>query len=165
MNKQDDYDVIFAYTRAQAIADGVLVDVTDTANGAGFKIPVALTSRVWAEYVAVPDGVECQDETGRLWDILSFSVTWRKCSTPSVSRCPTQAPTTAETRQSVRKKTLISARSRMPCRVSEGIASKSAIACFWVRDGVAFFWTPGALTAAMSWAVSHKTRPLEASWW
>src|SRR5262249_9150698 len=30
---------------------------------------------------------------------------------------------------------------------------------------VAFFWTPGALTAAMSWAVAHKTRPLAASWW
>jgi hypothetical protein len=53
----------------------------------------------------------------------------------------------------------------MPWRVSEGIASRRAIACFCVRDGVAFFWTPGALTAAMSWAVSQETSPLAASWW
>ena len=32
--------------------------------------PVALTTAVWADYVAVPDGVEGQDEVGRLWDIL-----------------------------------------------------------------------------------------------
>ena len=63
------------------------------------------------------------------------------------------------------KKTLISARSRIPCKVSLGMASRSAIACFWVRDGVEFFWTPGALTAAMSWAVSQETRPFAASCW
>jgi hypothetical protein len=62
--------VIFAYTRKQAIADGVLVDVSETAKEAGFKIPVALTHAVWAEYVVVPEGVQCQDEAGRLWDIL-----------------------------------------------------------------------------------------------
>src|SRR5262249_50287676 len=63
-------EVIFAYTRKQAIADGVLVDVTETAREAGFRIPVALTRAVWAEYVAVPEGVEAQDEAGRLWDVL-----------------------------------------------------------------------------------------------
>jgi hypothetical protein len=62
--------VIFAYTRKQAIADGVLVDVTETAKEAGFKVPVAVTHAVWAEYVAVPEGVEGQDEQGRLWDVL-----------------------------------------------------------------------------------------------
>lgn len=63
-------EVIYAYTRKQAIADGVLVDVTETAKEAGFRIPVALTCAVWAEYVAVPEGVEGQDEVGRLWDVL-----------------------------------------------------------------------------------------------
>ena len=48
---------------------------------------------------------------------------------------------TAETRQPVMKKTLISARSRIPCKVFVGIASRSAIACRWVSDGVEFFWT------------------------
>jgi hypothetical protein len=62
--------VIFAYTREQAIADGVLVDVTDTAREAGFCVSVALTRGAWDQYVAVPAGVEGQDESGRLWDIL-----------------------------------------------------------------------------------------------
>jgi hypothetical protein len=63
--------VIFAYTRAQAIADGVLIDVTGPARaGRLFRIPVALTRAVWDRYVAVPDGVEGQDEVGRLWDVL-----------------------------------------------------------------------------------------------
>ena len=63
------------------------------------------------------------------------------------------------------KKTLISARSRIPCKVSVGIASRSEIACRSVKDGVEFFWTPGALTAPMSWAVSQEMRPLAASCW
>jgi hypothetical protein len=62
--------VIFSYTRAQALADGVLIDVTETAREAGFRIPVAVTRAVWDQYVAVPEGVTCQDEAGRLWDVL-----------------------------------------------------------------------------------------------
>ncbi|MHB8954583.1 MAG: DUF6573 family protein [Pirellulaceae bacterium] len=62
--------VIYAYSRAQAIADGVLIDVTETALEAGLKLPTALTAAVWTEYVAVPEGVIGQDEQGRLWDIL-----------------------------------------------------------------------------------------------
>lgn len=63
-------DVFHSYTRQEAIADGVLIDVTTTAQEAGFRFPVALTAAVWAEYVTVPDGLEGQDEAGRLWDIL-----------------------------------------------------------------------------------------------
>ena len=66
-------EVIHRYTRAQALADGVLVDVSETAKEAGFAVPVALTQAVWAQYVAVPEGVECQDEAGRLWDVLWMS--------------------------------------------------------------------------------------------
>lgn len=65
-------NVIFAYTRAEAIADGVLVDVTELAKEAGFKYPVALTSPVFEAFVRVPEGVSGQDETGRLWDILNL---------------------------------------------------------------------------------------------
>ena len=35
--------VLSVYTRAQAIEDGILVDVSETAREAGFKIPVAVT--------------------------------------------------------------------------------------------------------------------------
>lgn len=65
-------DVIHSYTRAEAIADGVLVDVTELAKEAGLKYPVALTHAVYAKYVEVPEGVSGQDVTGRLWDILNM---------------------------------------------------------------------------------------------
>jgi hypothetical protein len=64
-------DVIYAYTRTQAIEDGVLIDVTETAREAGIKHPTALTQAVWADYVAVPDELRgSQDVSGRLWDAL-----------------------------------------------------------------------------------------------
>jgi hypothetical protein len=65
-----DWEVIHTYTRAQALSDGVLIDVTETAREAGIVFPTALTAAVWAEYVRVPDGVDGQDESGRLWDVL-----------------------------------------------------------------------------------------------
>jgi hypothetical protein len=63
-------DLLFAYSRADALADGVLVDVTTTAREAGIVYPVALTRAVWCRCVEVPEGVEGQDEAGRLWDVL-----------------------------------------------------------------------------------------------
>ena len=65
-------EVIYAYSRANAIADGVLIDVTETANEAGIKYPTALTAAAYGQCVRVPEGVECQDEAGRLWDTLSM---------------------------------------------------------------------------------------------
>ncbi len=63
--------VIFAYTRAQAIEDGILVDVSETAREAGFNIPVAVTRTVWDRIIALPEGYRgFQDEAGRLWDVL-----------------------------------------------------------------------------------------------
>jgi hypothetical protein len=68
----EDADLIHAYSRAQAIADGVLIDVSQTAREAGFRFPVAFTRAVWERCVAVPPGVLCQDEAGRLWDVLTM---------------------------------------------------------------------------------------------
>lgn len=62
--------IIHRYTRRQALADGVLIDVSDTAKEAGFKIPVAVTASVWQVFIRVPAGVNGQDEAGRLWDVL-----------------------------------------------------------------------------------------------
>ncbi len=65
---------LFAYTRAQAIEDGLLVDVSDTAREAGFNIPVAVTRAVWNRLIALPDGYQgFQDERGRLWDVVSMA--------------------------------------------------------------------------------------------
>jgi len=69
--------VIYSYTRAQAVADGVQVEVTKTAQEAGIKFPVFLTRTVFDSFVAVPEGVTGQDEAGRLWDIcwmLRFAI-------------------------------------------------------------------------------------------
>jgi hypothetical protein len=66
----DESDLIHSYSRAQAIADGVLIDVSEAAREAGIRYPVALTAAVWATCVAVPPGVVCQDEAGRLWDLV-----------------------------------------------------------------------------------------------
>lgn len=71
-------DAIYTYTREQAISDGVLVDVSSVAREAGFKIPVAMTSNVWNECVAWTgeDNKKqtYQDESGRLWDVLSMAM-------------------------------------------------------------------------------------------
>ena len=70
----DDAEIIYAYTRAQAIEDGVLVDVSKTAKEAGFVYPVAMTSAAWADCVEWSDEDTKrqvpQDEFGRLWDVL-----------------------------------------------------------------------------------------------
>ena len=66
----DEAELIHRYNRADAIADGVLVDVTSTAKEAGIKYPIAVTHAVFERYVRVPPGVEAQDERGRLWDVL-----------------------------------------------------------------------------------------------
>jgi hypothetical protein len=63
-------DSIHSYTRAQALADGVLVDVSSVAREAGIRHPVALTRAVWERCVRVPPGVVFQDESGRLWDMV-----------------------------------------------------------------------------------------------
>lgn len=44
-------DVIFAYTRKQAIADGVLFDVSEHATKLGFRFPVAVTAAVFSACV------------------------------------------------------------------------------------------------------------------
>jgi hypothetical protein len=63
-------ELIHRYTRADAIADGVLIDVSATAREAGFRWPVALTCAAWERCVSVPPSVACQDEAGRLWNVL-----------------------------------------------------------------------------------------------
>lgn len=65
-------DVVYRYTRKQAIEDGVLVDVSEMAKEAGFKVPVAVTAKVWHDYITPPSGTEDYGQSidGRLWDTL-----------------------------------------------------------------------------------------------
>lgn len=66
---------ISTYTRASAIEDGTLIDVSTTAREAGIVWPVAMTSAAWADCVAWSDadekrkGYTGQSESGRLWDV------------------------------------------------------------------------------------------------
>ena len=66
--------VVASYSRAQAIEDGILIDVTAMAREAGFKWPVALTHAAWCNCVAWTERDNRfqvqQDESGRLWDVL-----------------------------------------------------------------------------------------------
>lgn len=71
----DDAEIIHVYTRAQAIADGVLVDVSDRGNV--FAYPVAMTATAYAATVAWSDEDEArksegtgQSESGRIWDVF-----------------------------------------------------------------------------------------------
>jgi len=63
-------NVIYAYTRKQAIADGVQVDVSSTAKEAGIRFPVFITRNAFDAYVTVPPDAHGQDEAGRLWDVV-----------------------------------------------------------------------------------------------
>jgi hypothetical protein len=80
--------VVYSYSRAQAVADGVQVEVTKVAQEAGIRFPLFLTRAVFDAYVAVPPNVTAQDEAGRLWDIVwmtRFAILRAK---PGVERIP-----------------------------------------------------------------------------
>jgi hypothetical protein len=62
--------VLYTYSRSQAVADGLQVEVSKVAEEAGIRFPVFLTSAVYDSFVRVPPGVTGQDEAGRLWDVV-----------------------------------------------------------------------------------------------
>lgn len=61
-------DVIFKYTRKQALEDGVLVDISEPAKEAGIKFPTAVTQAVFG--VLSDTSSPGQDFKGRVWDLL-----------------------------------------------------------------------------------------------
>ena len=68
----DDWPIIFSYTRAQAIADGVLIDVTAQAREVGFKLHTVVTDSLFHNYIVPPQGLEGEGQSveGRLHDVL-----------------------------------------------------------------------------------------------
>jgi hypothetical protein len=54
-------EVIFSYTRAQAIADRVLIDVTPTALVAGFRFSVAVTAGLMGAIETIPQQYSHED--------------------------------------------------------------------------------------------------------
>ena len=68
---QEDDNLIYAYTRSQALADGVLVDVTQMASEAGFRYPTAITADLHARITPNEREKELgQSYEGRLWDVV-----------------------------------------------------------------------------------------------
>ena len=65
-------ELIYCYSRKQALEDGIQVAVSETAKEAGIRYPVFITGTVYERCVAVPDGMSGQDEAGRLWDVLTM---------------------------------------------------------------------------------------------
>ena len=68
------FEVISVYSRADALRDGVLVDLTDLARQAGFRIPLAVTEAVYRSYLdPSPELIaEGQSRQGRAWDLLQI---------------------------------------------------------------------------------------------
>lgn len=72
-----DFEVISSYTRANAIEDGTLVDLSvnfPDISGQLYKYPVACTAAVWSIIeAAVTNKEHCNDFAGVVWDVLWMS--------------------------------------------------------------------------------------------
>ena len=68
----DTGDIVFTYTRKEAIEDGVLVDLSDMAKESGFKVPVAVTDSVFHTYLNPREELKeyGQSLEGRILDML-----------------------------------------------------------------------------------------------
>lgn len=66
----DGWPIVSMYTRAQAIADGELIDVSDSTEAAGYSVPVAITRAVNELVSQIPDRHPEQQRSARLRDVL-----------------------------------------------------------------------------------------------
>lgn len=69
------FNIIYSYTRQQAIEDGVLIDVAELARESGFKVPVAVSDHLFHSYVEPAGGLEGEGQSvaGRLHDLFWMS--------------------------------------------------------------------------------------------
>jgi len=68
-------DIIDSYSRAEALEDGMLVDVSEHARSLGVIYPIAMTHAAYEKYVAWDDSDNArehalQDSVGHLHDVL-----------------------------------------------------------------------------------------------
>ncbi len=82
-----DMPVIYRYTRAQAITEGELVDVTATAARASFLFPVAVTRALDADIRDIPESNHDDYDT-RLWDVLWMRAAAVKGALPAEKQGP-----------------------------------------------------------------------------
>lgn len=71
----DGFELIYSYTRKQAIEDGVLIDVSGQAKEVGFKVPTAVSDQLYHEYVVPSKEMERSGQSieGRLHDLLHLA--------------------------------------------------------------------------------------------
>lgn len=69
---RDEWPIISSYSRAEALADGWLVDITEHARAAKFQYPTAVTATVWKSCVEVDDDDRTRSEPVRLWNLLWY---------------------------------------------------------------------------------------------
>ncbi len=65
-------DIVYSYTRKDALADGMQVRIPDDIRSeTGISYPVFVTRTVWDKYLTVPEEMaDHQDLDGRIWDLL-----------------------------------------------------------------------------------------------
>ena len=69
----DEWEVIDTYSRKDALADGVQVEIPENIRKeAGVKYPVFVTEQVWKKYLEPPQEFPEQDLEGRIWDLLTI---------------------------------------------------------------------------------------------
>jgi len=66
------FELIYSYSRKQALENGVLVDATVQARETGFKLHTAVTATLYNGYILPPEGLEGEGQSveGRLNDLL-----------------------------------------------------------------------------------------------
>ncbi|MBI4805526.1 MAG: hypothetical protein HY795_09850 [Desulfovibrio sp.] len=71
----ESWPIVFSYTRAQAIDDGVLIDVTTEAKEYGFNLPFVMGDNLFNRYVTPPPGLEGEGQSleGRLHDLMTLA--------------------------------------------------------------------------------------------
>jgi hypothetical protein len=95
----EEADLIFSYSRADAIRDGVLIDLSSRAKSLGYRIPVALTARL---YEALTAGAKDEAEKAARVDLLLIALRDSITENPGagdrldfVLKVPTLAPLNA----------------------------------------------------------------------
>lgn len=92
MSFYESADFISVYTRENALEDGVLHDVSNTAKEAGFKFSVAVTSEVMELIKNIPKKYSFQSVDGRLYDLLCIASIAARGSNSSEIRYKLELP-------------------------------------------------------------------------
>jgi hypothetical protein len=61
---------VFVYSRAAALADGTLHNVTEQAAANGIILPTAVTDRIWQRIANIPETRDYETTEARLNDVL-----------------------------------------------------------------------------------------------